>query len=65
MKKRPPIEKLVSHSEVQKVAEIAPFDREDFGAGLPGKPLTPAQRKQWARIRHKARRGRRIGNGMR
>jgi hypothetical protein len=59
MKKKPtPIERFNALSNAEKAAEVAPFERENVGVVLPGKPLTAAQRKQWARIRQKARRGR-------
>jgi hypothetical protein len=58
MKKSSPIESFMKLSDAEKAAEAAQFDREYIGPGLPGKPLTASQRKQWARIRGKARRGR-------
>lgn len=57
-KKLTPIARFNALSDAEKAAEVAPFDRQDLGPGLPGRPLTEAQRKQWVRIRRKARRGR-------
>jgi hypothetical protein len=59
-KKLTPIERFNALSDAEKAAEVAPFEGENLGAGLAGKPLTSAQRKQWLRIRKKARRGRPI-----
>src|SRR5271154_3163123 len=62
--KKSPIERFLSLTEAQKQAEIARFARDDANGKLPGKPLTPAQRKQWARIRRNAKRGRpKLGRG--
>jgi hypothetical protein len=59
MKRKPtPIERFNSLSDEEKAAEVSPFEHENLGPGLPGRPLTAAQRKQWSRIRQKARRGR-------
>jgi hypothetical protein len=58
MKKKDPIERFLALSDAQKAAEVAPFEREDLGPGLPGRPLNAAERKQWARIKRKLRRGR-------
>jgi len=59
MKKKPtPIERFNALSDAEKAAEVATFERGDVGPGLPGKPLSAAQRKQWSRIRRKGRRGR-------
>jgi hypothetical protein len=64
MKKKTPIERFLSLSDAQKAAEVAQFDKEDLGPELAGKRLTPAQRKQWTRIKRQLRRGRpKIGRG--
>jgi hypothetical protein len=58
MKKKDPVEQFLSLSDAEKAAEIAPFEKEHQGPGLLGRPLNATERKQWARIKRKARRGR-------
>jgi len=51
MKKQSPIERFIALSDAEKDAEVAPFEK-----GIDPKewrPLTPAQRKQWTRIKRK------------
>lgn len=65
-KKKTPIERFLALSDAEKAAEAAAFDKPlPLGPdGFPGKPLTPAQRKLWSKIKRKARRGRpTIGGG--
>src|SRR5258708_37960850 len=55
-----PIERFIALSDAEKDAEVAPFEK-----GYDPKdwhPLTPAQRKQWARIKRKIGRPK-IGKG--
>lgn len=61
-KKKPssPIEKFIALSDAEKNAEVAEFEK-----GInPGEwqPLTPAQRKQWSRIKRKVGRPK-VGKG--
>jgi hypothetical protein len=55
MRKKPKtlIQKFLAFSDAEKQAQVAPFEKEHPG---PGKPLTPAQRKLWARVKRDARR---------
>ena len=55
-----PIERFLALSDAEKDAEVAPFEK-----GIDPKewrPLTPAQRRQWARIRSKGGRPK-VGKG--
>jgi hypothetical protein len=55
-----PVERFLALSDEQKEAEIARFDRPlPLGPdGLPGKPLTPAQRARWNKIQRRLQLGR-------
>ncbi len=69
MKKRKlkldPVERFLSLSDAEKEAEVARFDKPlPLDAdGLPGKPLTPAQRKRWDKIQKRLRGRPKIGRG--
>jgi hypothetical protein len=66
MKKKSSIEKFLALSDAQKAAEVARFDKPlPLGRdGLPGRPLTVAQRKLWAQVQRETRRGRpKLGQG--
>ena len=66
MAARRPIARFLALSDVRKAAEVAQFDREtEVGEdGLPGKPLSAAQKKAWGRAKRKMGRPR-IGKGAR
>jgi hypothetical protein len=49
--KKSPVERFMALSDAEKEAEIAPFQKEDLGPGLPGRALTPAERKRWQRVK--------------
>ncbi len=49
--KKSPIERFMALSDAEKDAEVAPFDKEYLGPRLPGRALTPTERKKWERIR--------------
>jgi hypothetical protein len=49
--KKTPVEKFLALSDAEKEAEIAPFEKENLGPGLPGKPLSPAQRRFWKSVK--------------
>ena len=49
-KKKTPIERFLALSDAEKAAEVAPFESEDLGRRLPGRALTPAERKQWKAV---------------
>jgi len=69
-KKLNAIERFNALSDEQKAAEVAAleqFDRDHpgplSGKGLPGRPLNAAERKLWARAKHKVRGRPKIGQG--
>jgi hypothetical protein len=55
-----PVERFLALSDEEKEAEVARFDRPlPLGPdGLPGRPLTPAQRARWNKIQRRLQRGR-------
>ena len=64
MTKKSPVERFLALSNAEKEAEVAPFDKEILDPKYRGRPLTAAQREQWARIKRKLRRGRpMVGKG--
>ena len=42
--KKSPVERFIAPVEAEKEAEVAPFQKEDLGPGLPGRAITPAER---------------------
>jgi hypothetical protein len=63
--KMDPIERFLSLSDAEKDAEVARFDKPlPVGPdGLPGKPLTPAQRKRCTKIQKRLRGRPTVGEG--
>jgi hypothetical protein len=53
-KKQSEMERFLALTDAERDAEVARFDKPlPLGPdGLPGKPLTPAQRKLWRAIKH-------------
>jgi hypothetical protein len=51
MKKRSPIDEFIALSDAEKEKIVAEFDKEFIADTF--KPLTPAQRKWWNRVRRK------------
>jgi hypothetical protein len=49
--KKSPIERFMALSDAEKEAEVAPFEKGNFGLGLPGRALNPSERKKWQRIK--------------
>jgi len=49
-KKKDPVERFLALSDAQKDAEVAKFDRDEIPLSE-SRPLTPAERKRWNRIR--------------
>ncbi len=65
-KTKSPVEKFLSLTDDQRAAEVARLEKPlpPGPDGLPGKPLTPSQRKRWDRIQTHLRRGRpTVGKG--
>ncbi|HEX4054920.1 MAG TPA: hypothetical protein VHX86_11700 [Tepidisphaeraceae bacterium] len=60
--KKTPIERFLALSDAERAAEVAPFEKEDLGRGLPGRALTPAERKRWKAVKRALGRPR-IGQG--
>jgi len=52
-----PIERFMALSEEEKAAELAPFERGEVPRSQ-SRPLTPAERKIWDKIRKSLQRGR-------
>lgn len=56
-KKIDPLKRFLALSDAEKDAEVAEFDNEEIDMSK-WRPLTPAERKRWQRIKRKLNRGR-------